>query len=329
MAELSQRKKERNLDDLIDFMEKKPNNFGELIQSAADSKPRRSFAPLIPKNETSIKNFTFSQKLKVVPRMARVMKGMWKGKRYYSKKVVSKQTEAPMELFEEIKQLAQRLGAVDVKFVKDLPSKQVFKGKSIPHQNAVVFTVEMDNEKIQTAPSFECFAEVAKGYGDLAVISNEVCEFIRQKGYSAYPSTAMGGQMDYVAIGELAGLGAIGYHGLLITPDAGARVRISTIYTNIDTFPVETENPHLWVREFCSYCRKCVRSCPVQAINNEPQVNENGDITCIDYKTCIKYFLANYGCANCIKVCPFSTAGYHKIQKGYLKKKSVNERTDY
>jgi len=326
MTELSQEKKERVLlDDLIDFMEKKPKNFGELIHSADDSKPRRSFAPLIPKNETSINNFTFSQKMKVMPRMARVMKGMYQGKRYYSKRVTSKQTEAPIEFFEEIKQLAKSLGALDVKFVKDLPSKQIFKGKSIPHKNAIVFTVEMENEKIQTAPSFECFAEVAKGYGDLAVISNKVCEFIRKKGFSAYPSTAMGGQMDYVAIGELAGLGAIGYHGLLITPDAGARVRISTIYTNIDTFPVEKENPHLWIRDFCSYCRKCVRSCPVQAINNEPQVNENGDMTCIDYKTCIKYFSANYGCAKCIKVCPFSTAGYHKIQKGFLKKKSVKK----
>lgn len=40
-----------------------------------------------------------------------------------------------------------------------------------------------------------------------------------RKGYSTYPSTALGGPMDFVAIGELANLGASGYHGLLITPD--------------------------------------------------------------------------------------------------------------
>ncbi len=312
---------ESRLDEMIDYLEKKPKSFPGLIHADSQSKPRRSFAPRIPERETSLRNLTLKQSIRLTPAMSKLFSRMWKGKRMYNKPVYPTVEHASDGLFAELKQLAQSMGAVDMKFIRDIPQKQIFKEKSIPYRHALIFTVEMDNEPIQTAPSFDCFLEVNKGYGNLAAISNALSKHLRELGYSAYPSTALGGQMDYVALAEMAGLGAIGYHGLLLTPQAGARVRISTIFTNIDNFPVETDNPHLWVRDFCQYCRKCVRSCPASAILPEPQSNEHGDATCIDYTKCVPYFSANFGCAKCIQVCPFSTAGYEKIHKGFLKKK--------
>jgi len=76
-------------------------------------------------------------------------------------------------------------------------------------------------------------------------------------------------------MGEAAGLAAIGYHGLLIVPPNGARVRVSTIYVGIDDLP-QSENQHLSVRDICANCRRCVRSCPHGAIEPRPVPKRNG-----------------------------------------------------
>jgi len=117
-----------------------------------------------------------------------------------------------------------------------------------------------------------------------------------------------------VHLGELAGLGAIGYHGLLITPGQGARLRINTIYTNISNLPLTTTNEHGWVRDFCAMCRKCVRSCPVDAIYDQPQPRGDGGMQCIEHHTCREYFTQHYGCAVCLAVCPFSQVGYDAVK---------------
>ncbi len=38
---------------------------------------------------------------------------------------------------------------------------------------------------------------------------------------------------------------------------------------------------------------------------------------CIDHDPCRKYFSANFGCAVCLKVCPFSQVGYDKVKAGF------------
>ncbi|MBK8934227.1 MAG: 4Fe-4S binding protein [Chloroflexi bacterium] len=116
---------------------------------------------------------------------------------------------------------------------------------------------------------------------------------------------------------ELAEWGAIGYHGLLITPGEGARVRINTIYTNISNLPTLAatgrENEHLWVRDFCAMCHKCIRQCPVDAIFETPQPRGDGGMQTIDHAACRGYFHRKNGCGVCLAVCPFSHAGYEKV----------------
>lgn len=156
-----------------------------------------------------------------------------------------------------------------------------------------------------------------RGYKNMAVIGNTLARFLRRNGFAAYPGTALGGVTDYVHLAELAGLGAIGYHGLLISPGAGARLRINTIYTNIENLPFQTENEHLWVRDFCAMCHKCVRKCPVNAIYEQPQPRGGGGMQCIDHASCRDYFTRNYGCAVCLAVCPFSQVGYEKVRERF------------
>jgi ferredoxin len=47
--------------------------------------------------------------------------------------------------------------------------------------------------------------------------------------------------------------------------------------------------------------------------------DDDGRIAAIDADKCGPYMAANHGCGVCIAVCPFSLAGYEKIQAGFLK----------
>ena len=97
-------------------------------------------------------------------------------------------------------------------------------------------------------------------------------------------------------------------------PAFATRLRINTIYTNITNLPIETKNEHLWVRDFCAMCKKCIRSCPVDAIFDQPVPRGDGGMQCIDHDSCRDYFNENYGCAVCLVACPFSQAGYEKVK---------------
>lgn len=51
---------------------------------------------------------------------------------------------------------------------------------------------------------------------------------------------------------------------------------------------------------------------------DEPKPRETGGMISIKYKACLNYFARDWGCAICIKVCPFSEAGYEKIKQEFL-----------
>lgn len=307
-----------SLDSILASADRHLDNFDSLIPSAPESKPRTSFNADIPKSEMSMLNTTPVQKLKFLSRGLPLFLNMQKSARMYDGTYQPTRDEASPEFLDELETTAFEAGASDVAYV-EIPDNAIFEGKGIPHRYAIVFTVEMDKEPIDTSPSFESQYEVVRGYKNLAVIGNRLARKMRREGFAAYPGTALGGITDYVHLAELAGLGAIGYHGLLISPHDGARLRINTIYTNITNLPIRdpSDNEHLWVRDFCSMCKKCVRSCPVDAIYDQPKPRGDGGMQSIDHATCRNYFAANFGCAVCLKVCPFSQVGYDKIAAGF------------
>jgi ferredoxin len=298
-------------------MDKHLDNFKTVVRPAPESKPRTRFDTNLPKEQVSTRNFTLRQKLKTIPQIVPLMLDMQRSVRLYDGKFRPKHSEANPAFIAELETMARKAGARDIGYVK-VPQNAIFQDKGIPHEYAIVFTVEMDQEPIETAPSFDCMHEVMRGYKNLAHISNRLAHFMRASGFAAYPGTALGGLTDYPHLAELAGLGAIGYHGLLISPSDGARLRINVIYTNITNLPTleaqGKENEHLWVRDFCSMCKKCVRKCPVNAIYEQPQARGDGGMQSIDHDSCRDYFAANYGCAVCLAICPFSQAGYDKVK---------------
>ena len=311
---------DRRTDDLLESMDAHIHDFEDLVRPSTNAPSRTRFQSNIPANQSGPALLSLSQLVRMLPVMVPLMSRMKKSARLYDPAFEPKNDTASDSFLKAFEQRARTLGAKDIGYVR-VPHHAIFRDKGIPYRNAVVFTVEMDKEAIDSSPSFESLNEVMRGYNSLARIGNKLAQVLRSEGFAACPGTALGGLTDYPHLAELAGLGAIGYHGLLITPGEGARLRINTIYTNIRNLPVRgegaPENEHLWVRDFCSKCKRCIRACPVNAIFDEPRPRADGGMQTLENATCRDYFAINYSCAICLARCPFSELGYDAVKERF------------
>ena len=100
-----------------------------------------------------------------------------------------------------------------------------------------------------------------------------------------------------------------------------SRIRPSpAIFTSAENLPFANQNDHSWVTDFCQSCLVCVQKCPPQAILEQPRENGNGLVTCTVDEKCFPYFMDNYGCSICIRVCPFQSQEYATLKRDTFKK---------
>ena len=159
-------------------------------------------------------------------------------------------------------------------------------------------------------------------YDDLGIAANKIAYFLREQGYAAQADHPLGGLVLFPPLAQKAGIGRVGKHGLLITPEFGPRVRLAAVYTSIQDLPFAETNDHDWIDEYCKICGICIKQCPPQAILEEAVTHDTGRITNITQQSCFEYFTQFYGCSVCVKVCPFSKAGdtYERL-KAVLEKR--------
>jgi epoxyqueuosine reductase QueG len=183
--------------------------------------------------------------------------------------------------------------------------------------------MEMSQEKIDKAPSQETINMIFGTYDDLGIAANKIAEFLREQGYAAQADHPLSGLVLFPPLAQKAGIGWVGKHGLLITPEFGPRVRLAAVYTSIQNLPFVDTNDHDWIDEYCKMCGICIKQCPPQAILEEAVTHDTGRITNITQQTCFEYFTQFYGCSVCVKVCPFSKAGdtYERLKVVFEKDK--------
>lgn len=131
---------------------------------------------------------------------------------------------------------------------------------------------------------------------------HELASFFKQEGYRSLPLPAVGptdqrfltSLFSYKHAAQLAGLGTIGHHSLLITPEYGPRVRLACILTEASLEPSQLTN-----RDYCINCDACIRECPVQAL----EIPKQGEAYSMNKFACRTYRLAGLTCGVCMKVC--------------------------
>lgn len=134
-------------------------------------------------------------------------------------------------------------------------------------------------------------------------VSSRIASLIQCRGFRALPIPASQivdwdhqlGHLPHVLAAEQAGLGWIGRSNLLINPGHGAKVRYSTILTDI---PLKVDGP---VGGECGECEECVKACPAEAITRGGYDRERCLSKLVEFSR-IKGIGVRI-CGLCVKVC--------------------------
>ncbi|MBC8498481.1 4Fe-4S binding protein [Candidatus Bathyarchaeota archaeon] len=263
---------------------------------------------------------SFPVSLSAIPSMLRIMGPMRENMNLASTSVDENPVEPKVEVdeptLEELRGYARSLGLGELGYTK-LPRKLIFKEKAVLYDNVIVLSMEMDRAKIEKAPSTETRIMILETYNELGIAANRITEFLRERGYGAQAGHPLGGVTIYPPLGELAGMGWHGRHGMLITPEYGPRHRLAAVYTSIGNLPLSDMNSHAWIGEFCKTCGRCIEACPSGAILDTPVSHENGVVTHIERDLCFPVFLRQHGCSICIKECTFNRTSYESLRSNW------------
>ncbi len=158
----------------------------------------------------------------------------------------------------------------------------------------------------------------------LDLLTSHISKYIQREGYNALPIPAsecvndedIHGIFSHKLAARLAGFGWIGKNCLLVTPDAGPRVRWGTVLTDA---PLHVTGEVLSDR--CGNCTKCVDICPVKAIKGKPFHPDDPLEERYDAVKCYSYYesMRNESpehigvCALCLYICPYGKKDKHEL----------------
>lgn len=102
----------------------------------------------------------------------------------------------------------------------------------------------------------------SNGFSSYLVPASMPVDVLRHQGKSYFAA-----EWSHRQAAIAAGLGVRGLNNLLITPEYGPYVRLGSMLTTAELEPTRRElDPDL-----CNQCMKCVRACPVGALNPDPE----------------------------------------------------------
>jgi epoxyqueuosine reductase QueG len=163
----------------------------------------------------------------------------------------------------------------------------------------------------------------------LAVINRELdriaylcAKFLEKRGFRAYPFPANmphglkpskaypggSGDISHVHVAAACGLGEIGWHSLLVTPQYGARQKLVSVVTNAHLSPDPAPKAKLCDPAGCGLL--CADACPTMAIPKslEKKVSVRVGGRLLEYGR-IEGWRCRWGCSGMLKV----TGGYKDI----------------
>ncbi len=218
--------------------------------------------------------------------------------------------------FREIEELALREGAARVGAAKIDQALQRYlnlspeESQDWPFAISIVLRLSravLDSLKNGPTPLYKWHYKQANAQLDR--IAFAVSNKIQQLGYRAMPIAAsqildwkkQDAHLSHRHFAVAAGLGWLGRNNLLVTPEFGAQVRLTTVLTNLPLLVPEKPIPFS-----CGKCRRCVEACPVEALGDAPQD--------FDFDLCfslLDFFSRKRGlgvmiCGLCVKACPGS-----------------------
>jgi len=232
-----------------------------------------------------------------------------------------KQREAPINpvlteiedkvaITEEIKKMIIEMGANTVGIAEYNPNIRFSDSSELKLSNVIVFSMTMAYDyMVDIGPKSQ--AEVHRVYHLLDDIGVRVSQQIGAYGYQTrtQPNIA---DFPLPAYAWLAGLGELGKHGSLISPELGSSFRLGGIATDM---PLIVDGPQDYgIDEICNNCQICSRFCPGDAIKHEKRTVNGVERWHVDTPACEPYFFRMHGCKICLSVCPYNAKSIFKDQ---------------
>ena len=118
------------------------------------------------------------------------------------------------------------------------------------------------------------------------------------------------GSISHKAVARLAGIGWQGKSLLIVSPQYGPRIRLSTLLTDM---PLTFDKP---LKNRCGTCNECAKACPASAIKNIRTADRYATREdALHFRRCVEQtrrFKASLGinaqlCGICVRVCPFGS----------------------
>ncbi len=174
----------------------------------------------------------------------------------------------------------------------------------LSHTKAIVFTVEMDYNRVSAAPKAPIIMESSNQYLHAGTVALQIAAMLRNLGYSARAHIDANYLVRCPQIARDAGLGDLGRMALLMTPRLGPRVRIAVVSTDLNLpDSIRKENPAM--KDFCGICKKCADNCPARAISFDSA--PPGEDWKVNQESCYTYWCrSGTDCGRCMSVCPYA-----------------------
>ncbi len=188
-----------------------------------------------------------------------------------------------------------------------------------PYTAAISTAVVLDMKAVA-----EMHGEPTPAYADnckalnrrLNTLTESIANWIRKRGFKgeAVPASkklvegGTEGSVSHKALAIMAGLGWQGKNLLVVTPQYGPRIRLSSVLTDM---ALTFDSP---IKNRCGRCTACSKACPVSAIKNvNTEFHYSDRNEAIDLDTCHQNTLKNMDvpgvgytfCGQCIPVCPY------------------------
>ncbi|MCP3943029.1 MAG: epoxyqueuosine reductase [Desulfobacteraceae bacterium] len=200
-----------------------------------------------------------------------------------------------------------------------------------PYPRAVSIAIRlsgavMDEIDMQPTPLYSShYSRINALLDDIAI---RVTNLLQMNGARAVPipasqildSKKWSSHISHKAVAIAAGIGWQGKSLLVVNPDFGPRIRLTTVLTNAD---LEPDSP---IKNRCGKCQQCKEHCPAGAIigvNTDSHYSTRSEA--IDLEKCVYQVRDIFSelpnitpliCGICIKVCPWG----NKTKKAELEK---------
>ncbi len=214
----------------------------------------------------------------------------------------------PQEFASEVTEfaLAHEAGGVGIAAMDPL---FVFEGYRIDEPWVIVLALAPNYERLKEVPSDETngigVTEIGEQYARGTRASFALASWIRSQGYTAqaYPGPSASALL-LIPPAIASGLGELGKHGSLISPEYGAGLRLAGVTTDMPL--VATRQHRFGADQFCLNCQVCTNACPPGAINEHKQMVRGAERWYVDFDKCIPFFAESASCGICIAECPWT-----------------------